>query len=215
MPELTFHAHGAEALRGAAAPSIALHLEIVNTPAAQAIQTVVLNCQIQIEAARRRYGAAEQGRLRDLFGEPERWGQTLRPLLWTNLTTTVPAFAGSICVKPAIPCTFDLNVTATKYFHALEGGTVPITVLFSGTIFYRSPSDQLQAAPIPWNSEAHFALPADIWKECIDLHHPNTAWLGLRRDNFERLYDFKVRQGLATFDEAIERMLEGALEARA
>jgi Family of unknown function (DUF6084) len=215
MPELTFQIRGAEAVGGIATPAVALHMEISNTPASEVIQTVVLNCQIQIEATRRRYGDAEQSRLRDLFDEPERWGQTLRPLHWTNLTTTVPGFAGCIGMKLAVPCTFDFNVTATKYFHALAGGTVPLTLLFSGTIFYRTPSDQLQAAPIPWDTEARFAMPADIWKEAVDLHHPNTAWLGLRRDNFDRLYDFKVRHGFATFDEAVERMLEHAVEAGA
>jgi hypothetical protein len=120
----------------------------------------------------------------------------------------VPPFAGSIGIQLAVPCTFDLNVTATKYFHGLDGGTVPVSLLFSGTIFYRNTAHELQAAPIPWNTEARFALPATIWKECIDLHHPNTAWLGLRRDVFERLYDYKVQHGLATFDEAVERMIQ-------
>jgi hypothetical protein len=215
MPELVFQVRGAEAAGSAAAPSIALYVEITTTPREQTIQTVVLNCQIQIEAARRSYAGAEQSRLRDLFAEPERWGQTLRPLLWTNLTTMVPGFTDSIGTKLAIPCTFDLNVAATKYFHAIAEGTVPITLLFSGTVFYRNGSNQLQATPIPWNSQTRYALPIDIWKRCVDLHHPNTAWLGLRRDNFERLYEFKVRHGLATFDEAIERMLGTPVEADA
>lgn len=212
MPELAFQLHGAEAVGSAVAPTIALFLEISNQPLDQAIQTVILNCQIQIEAARRSYARSEQDRLRDLFAEPERWGQTLRPLLWANLTTNVPGFTGSVGIKLAIPCGFDLEVASSKYFHGVEGGTVPITLLFSGTIFYHA-GNQLQAAPISWNSEARFSLPVKIWKESIDLHHPNTAWLGLRRDNFERLYDFRVRHGLATFDEAIERMLANAREA--
>ena len=215
MPELVFQVRGAEAAGSAAAPTIALYLEITGTPQEQTIQTVVLNCQIQIEAARRSYAGAEQSRLRDLFAEPKRWGQTLRPLLWTNLTTMVPGFTGSIGTKLAIPYTFDLEVAATKYFHAIEKGTVPITLLFSGTVFYRNGNNQLEAAPIPWNSEARYALPVNIWRECVNLHHPNTAWLGLRRDNFERLYEFKVRHGLATFDEAIERMLGTPVEADA
>jgi len=215
MPELSFQIRGAEPVCAAAAPAIALYLEVSSNPVDQAVETVILNCQIQIEAPRRTYDTAEQARLRDLFGEPERWGQTLRPLHWTNLTTTVPAFTGSIGIKLAIPCTFDLEVTAAKYFHALECGMAPLILLFSGTIFYRTGSNQLQAAPIPWNSEARYALPAGIWRECIDLHQPNTAWLPLRRDNFERLYDFKVRHGLATFDQAIERMLEIPMEADA
>src|SRR5437868_3881991 len=109
MPELAFKICGAEALRAAAAPAIGIHLEISNVPGTQAIQTVVLNCQIQIEAARRRYAAAEQSRLRDLFGEPERWGQTLHPLLWTNLTTNVPGFTGSVGICLTVPCTLDFN----------------------------------------------------------------------------------------------------------
>jgi len=212
MPDLSFEIRGAEALCGAASPTIALQLDIANSPAEQAIQTVVLNCQIQIEAPRRRYGEAEQARLRDLFGEPERWPQTLRPLHWANLTTTVPGFAGSVGIKLALPCTFDINLGVTKYFYALDGGTVPIALLFSGTIFYQS-GERLQATPIPWSSEARFDLPAGIWIRCIDLHHPNTAWLELRRDNFDRLYEFKMRHGLATFDEAVERMLANAAEA--
>ena len=215
MPELVFQVRGAEAVGWAASPAIALNLEISSTPPEQAIQTVVLNCQIQIEAARRSYATAEQSRLRDLFAEPERWEQTLRSLLWTNLTATVPGFSGSIETKLPIPCTLDLNVAVAKYFHAIDGGSVPITLLFSGTVFYRNSGNQLQAAPIPWSSEARFALPVHLWRECIDLHHPNTAWLGLRRDNFERLYEFKVRHGLATFDEAIERMLSSPREADA
>ena len=215
MPELVFQVRGAEAIGWAVSPTIALYLEISSTPPEQTIQTVVLNCQIQIEAARRTYTAAEQSRLRDLFAEPERWEQTLRSLLWTNLTATVPGFSGSIETKLPIPCTLDLNVAAAKYFHAIESGTVPITLLFSGTVFYRNGGNQLQATPIPWNSETRFALPVHLWRECIDLRHPNTAWLGLRRDNFERLYEFKVRHGLATFDEAIERMLGSPREADA
>ena len=212
MPELAFHVHGAEAVGSAVAPTIALFLEISNRPPDQAIQTVILNCQIHIEAARRSYARAEQDRLRDLFAEPERWGQTLRPLFWANLTTNVVGFTGSVGTTLAIPCGFDLEVASSKYFHGIEGGTVPITLLFSGTIFYHA-GNQLQAAPIPWSSEARFSLPVKIWKESIDLHYPNAAWLGLRRDNFERLYDFKVRHGLATFDEAIETMLANSREA--
>lgn len=214
MPELVFQIRGAEVVYAAVAPTIALHLEISNSPPDQTIQTVLLYCQVQIEASRRNYSPDEQDRLRDLFAEPERWEQTLRPLLWTNLTTTVPGFTGSVGIKLPIPCPFDLDVTASKFFYAVGSGTVPITLLFSGTIFYHS-GTQLLAVPIPWSSDARFALPMKIWKESIDLHHPNTAWLGLRRDNFERLYAFKVRHGLATFDEAIERMLGSPRKAEA
>ncbi len=208
MSELSFAVRRAEPLRAAAAPAIALQLDLSNNPPEQAIQSILLNCQIQIEAERRRYQATEQARLRDLFGEPERWSQTLHPFLWTNLTTTVPGFTGSIGITLAVPCTLDLCVAASKYFHAIEEGSIPIVLLFSGTVFYRNELNLLQAAPISWNAQARFPLPAGIWKECMDLHHPNMAWLALRRDVFERLNEFRSEQGLATFDHALERMLE-------
>ena len=212
MPELSFQVRGAEPARNAASPAVALKLEISAAPPKTPIQTIILNCQIQIEAPRRQYTADEQKRLRDLFGEPSRWGQTLHPFLWTNLTTTVPAFTDCIGITLPVPCPFDLTLAAAKYFHSVDGGTVPISLLFSGTIFYRTDANVLQAAPISWNTEARFALPGGLWKECIDVHHPNTAWLGLRRDVFERLNDFKVQHGLSSFDEAVERMIESAAE---
>jgi len=216
MPELTFRIAGTEPIRAAAGPMLGLDLEVVNSRPEEPVQTIVLNCQIHIEASRRRYDPDEKDRLRDLFGEPERWGETLRPLLWTNLTTTVPTFSDAIGVQLAVPCPFDFDLTAAKYFHAVdETGTVPITVLFSGTVFYRARTGQLQAGPIPWNTEARFAFPNGVWKKCIELCYPNRAWLGLRRDVFERLYEFKVREGLATFDDALEQMMSNALKVGA
>jgi hypothetical protein len=41
----------------------------------------------------------------------------------------------------------------------------------------------------------------------MDAHYPNSAWLCLRRDAFERLYQYKVRHGIPTWEEAIERAL--------
>lgn len=215
MPELAFQVRGAEALLSSLAPAIALELEVAQTgsnatpePPAE-IQTILLNTQIQIEAARHHYTPPEKPRLRDLFGEPERWRETMHPLIWTTLTTAVPQFEAATTVKLALPCTFDFQIAVTKYFHALEGG-VPLTLLFSGTIFYRN-GGPLQAAPIPWKSEARFELPAAVWKQAMDAHYPNTAWLALRRDVFERLYQYKAANSLATFDDAIEH----AMEARA
>ena len=72
----------------AAAPQLAFKLRVDNSPADQAIQTIALRCQIQIEATRRRYSAEEQQRLSELFGEPERWSQTLRSMLWTHAQTS-------------------------------------------------------------------------------------------------------------------------------
>jgi hypothetical protein len=207
MPELQFQFEGAEAVPHAAAPLLALKLRITNLPASESIHTLTLKCQVQIEAAKRRYLPPEQGKLADLFGEPSRWSRTVKPLHWMNTSVAVSGFTSSILVDLELPCTFDFSVASTKYFHALDAGDIPLCVMFSGTIFYQSREGALQVAQIPWDREAYFKLPVSVWKEMMDAHFPNSAWLNLRRDAFEQLYDYKVRHGLPTWEQTIERLI--------
>ena len=46
--------------------------------------------------------------------------------------------------------------------------------------------------------EAKFRLPQKVWRELIDSYYPNTAWLCLRRDVFDRLNQYKMRRGIPT-----------------
>jgi hypothetical protein len=207
MPEVHFKIEGAEAVPYSATPLIALKLRITNLPAEEDIHSLSLRCQVQIEPSKRRYGSPEQEKLLDLFGTPERWSRTVRPLLWMNTTLAVPAFRGNVLVDLQLPCTFDFNVAATKYFHALEAGDIPLSVMFSGTIFYQGDGGTLQVAQVPWDREATFRLPVSVWKQMMEMHFPNTSWLCLRRDVFEQLYDYKVRHGIPTWEEAISRAL--------
>jgi hypothetical protein len=207
MPELQFQIEGAEAVAYSAAPLLALRLRITNLPASETIHTLTLKCQVQIEPAKRRYLPPEQEKLADLFGEPSRWSRTVKPLHWMNTSVAVQGFSGSVVVNLELPCTFDFNVAATKYFHALDDGEIPLCVMFSGTVFYQGQTGALQVAQIPWDREAYYRLPVDVWKQMMDAHFPNSAWLSLRRDTFEQLYAYKVRHGLPTWEQAITRML--------
>ena len=210
MPELHFQIEGAEAVPHAAAPLIALKLRVGNSPATETIHAINLRCQVQIEPAKRRYVANEQVKLLDLFGTPERWARTVKPLLWMNTSVAVPRFIGETLVDLQLPCTFDFNVAATKYFHALDSGDIPVTVLFSGTLFYEALDGSLQISQIPWNRESSYRLPVSVWKEMMELHYPNSAWLCLHRETFEQLYNYKVRHGIPTWEQAIARALAGA-----
>jgi hypothetical protein len=207
MPDLGFQIEGAEVASFAATPTIAFKLRVTNRNPAETIHSVALRCQIQIEVTRRRYTAEDQQKLRDLFGEPERWSQTLRNLLWTHASVNVPPFEGETVVDVPVPCTFDFNVGATKYFHGLGDGEVPLCLMFSGTVFYSHDGGGMQVAPISWDKEARFRLPISIWRDMMDAYYPGSAWLCLRRDVFERLYDYKVRHGIPTWEEALESML--------
>lgn len=207
MPDLSFAVENAEAVPYAAAPLLAFKLRVSNRYAEEPIHTIALRCQIMIDPARRRYQSEDQERLRDLFGEPERWGQTVRPMLWTHASLVVTAFTGSEVVDLPVPCTFDFNVAATKYFAGLTEGEVPLNLLFSGTVFYANEEGALQVTQIPWDKEARYHLPVQVWQKMMELYYPNSAWLSLRKDVFDRLYRYKVRRGIPTWEQALESIL--------
>jgi len=212
VPDLSITVDKAVATPFAASPTLAFELRVANANPDEAIHTVVLRCQIQVEVARRRYSAADQERLRDLFGEPERWGQTLRSMLWTHANAVVPAFQRSTTVELQVPCTFDFNIAATKYFNGLTDGEIPLCVMFSGTVFYADHGGTVQVAPISWDKEARFRLPLQVWKDMMELYYPNSAWLCLRKDVFEKLQDYKTKHGTPTWEETIERIMAPAQE---
>ncbi len=210
MPELSFGVESAEAVPFAAAPVIALKLRITNADPAETIHTVVLRAQIQLEVTRRRYSLSEQMQMLELFGDPDRWSRTLRSMLWTHASVVVPSFTGTTMVDLLIPCTFDFNVAATKYFHGLENGDIPLLMLFSGTVFYTDPEDALRVAPIAWDKETKFRLPLAVWKNMMDLYYPNSVLLSLSRDVFDRLHRYKMTHAAGTWERAFEMMLAEA-----
>ena len=214
MPDLDFKVTGVEAAVHGITPLLHFKLEVLNMPADETIQSVQLQAQIQIQSTQRPYAPAEKERLGELFGTPDRWGQTLRARLWTHASATVRQFAGQTETVLSVPCTFDLNVAATKYFYALEEGEVPLLFLFSGTIFYEGAGGRLQIQQISWNKESAYRMPIAVWKEMMDRHYPNIAWLSLERGLFDRLYAFRRREGLADWDQTIARLLSAPNESK-
>jgi hypothetical protein len=207
LPDLNFEITGAEPLPFAASPQLIFKLGITNANAEETIHTVALRCQIQIESARRQYSDEEKTRLRDLFGEPARWSDTLRTMLWTHSEKVVTPFTGSTVVDLPVACSFDFNLAATKYFAGLEDGEVPLLLQFSGTVFYIGDEGALQVAQIPWSAETKYRLPVRVWQEMMEIYYPNSAWLCLRRDVFDRLHRYKMRRGIPTWEQALENIL--------
>jgi len=173
----------------------------------QKIHTVILYAQVQIQSPQRSYSSFEKERLLDLFGTPDQWGQTLRNRLWCHAQTTVPGFTGTAETILPVPCTFDLNVAATKYLYALEDGVVPLLFLFSGSVFYATPGGQLQVQRISWDTECSYEMPLSFWREIMNHHYPNTGWLYMHRDMLDRLYAYKRQHGFATWEQTIEHLL--------
>lgn len=208
MPDLNFEVVGVEAPAFAAVPTIIFKLRIDNTIEQERIHSGILRCQVQINVTRRRYSPEAQAQLLEVFGEPKRWGETLRSLLWTHTSTVIPQFTGSVTVDLPIACTYDFDVVSTKYFNALGEGGIPLTFLFSGTIFYDGKGGNLQVGQVSWSKEASYRLPVTLWQEMMEHYYPNTAWIRLHKDVFDQLYQYKTALGLPTWDEVVVRLLQ-------
>jgi hypothetical protein len=208
MPELGIKIESAKVVPFSASPTLAFELHIENAQMEEQVHTIALRCQVQIEVTRRRYAPNEQERLRDLFGHPSRWGQTLRNLLWINTSVVVPGFEGQKTkVDLNLPCTFDFNIAATKYFEGLTEGEIPLLMLFSGTVFFATAETELRVAPISWELEARHKISVQLWREMMEIYYPNSAWINLRRDVFDQIHDYKVERGIPTWAQTFERML--------
>lgn len=207
MPDLNFEVIGAEVPAFAAVPTLIFKLRVTNVDEQEHIHSVLLRSQVQITVNRRRYSPEEQSQLLAIFGEPERWGDTLRPLLWTHTNVTIPQFSGSVFVDMPIACSYDFEVVATKYFGAIDDGEIPLTFLFSGTIFYAGIEENLQVMQISWSKEAAYRFPITLWQDMMAHYYPNSAYLRLRKDSFDRLYRYKATHGLPTWESVIAQLL--------
>jgi uncharacterized protein DUF6084 len=206
LPDLRFQIEEAVSTPNAAVPQITFKVRITNS-LPEPVHSIALRAQVQVEPVRRRYTATEQENLKELFGEPERWSKTVQSMLWANTNVNVSGFEGSTVIEVPVPCTFDFNVAMTKYIHGLDGGELPISMMFSGTVFFAG-NIGLQVSQIPWDRDANYRMAVRVWKEMMDMYYPNAAWISLRRDVFERLYEYKARYGITTWEQALERILD-------
>jgi len=211
VPDLVFDCVGAQADKYAVMPAMTLKLRI-SEATGQRVEAIALRCQLRIEPARRRYSAAEAERLEDLFGETQRWSETLRPVQFSNVSIMVPGFTGSTDLDLPVPLTYDMEIGATRYFAGLDDGEVPLLLLFSGTIFGMA-DGRLSVAQVPWSKEAHFRLPVALWREAIDAHFPNSAWFKVSIHTRDELQRFKARHALPTWEATVLELLAAAQRA--
>jgi hypothetical protein len=208
VTELVFDCVDARPERYAMAPSMLFTLKVAETTG-QKVESIALRCQIRIEPARRRYSDAEAQRLNDLFGETRRWADTLKPLQFTTVSVMVPGFIGSAEFDLPVPLSYDLEIGSARYFAGLEDGEVPLLLLFSGTIF-SADQGRLQVQQVPWSKEARYRLPVSIWREAVDLHFPDSAWIRMSLRTLDELQRFKTSQALPTWDATLAALLARA-----
>jgi Family of unknown function (DUF6084) len=179
-------------------------------PYDQPVHAIALRCQVRIDPLRRGYSNDEAAGLIDLFGPRERWATTQRTFLWQHCAAMVPGFTGAAEVSLGLECTYDFEVAAAKYLHALRDGVLPLQFLFSGTVFsagFQAGLRGFSVQQVPWDCEDRYEMPVSVWRELIAQHYPNAGWLRLDRDTLEALASYRSVHGLLSFDDAISSLL--------
>ncbi|MDQ1741193.1 MAG: hypothetical protein QOE53_2845 [Pseudonocardiales bacterium] len=205
MSDYTFSVVSVFAEPYAVAPQLTARLRI-SEATGQRIHAMALRAQVQIEPQRRRYDEAEQDGLLGLFGARARWVDTLKPFQWMQCNTTVQGFTGQTEVDLVLPCTYDFDVVGARYLHALDAGSVPLTLLFSGTVFIKG-ANGFGVQQVPWDCEARYDLPVVVWRQMIESYFPNTGWIRLDSDVLRSLAAYRARHGLMTWEETVQALL--------
>lgn len=205
MSDLTFTVVNVEPEPYAATPVLTAHIA-VSARTEDPVHAIALRCQVRIEPLRRGYSDAEAAGLLDLFGPRSRWAQTQQTFLWQQAATMVPGFTGTATVDLPLECTYDFEVSASKYLHALRDGSLPLQFLFSGTVF-RKGANGLWVQQVPWDRDARYDLPVSVWRELIDTHYPSLGWVRLSHDTIAALAAYRSRRGLLGLDDALASLL--------
>jgi hypothetical protein len=211
VTELAFEVIDVLPQEHAASPHLLFRLRVTETSGA-VVHAIALRAQLRIEPQRRPYNADEQEGLADLFGASERYASTLKPFLWTHATAMVQGFEQSRDFDLPVACTYDFDVSATKYLHALHGGDVPLLLLFSGTVFTRG-STGFAVEQLSWSLEAQCRLPVASWRQLMDLYFPGSGWIRLDRDSIAALARHRSARGLTSWEQTIADLLPAGVNA--
>lgn len=205
-PMLTWRVTGVEPERMTAVPTLLFRLE-VGCPTGEDIQCVVLNVSVRIAVALRDYDQPTRERLRGVFGTAEQWRESLHDIVWARPTVQVPRFNGQVHVDLPVPCLQDMDLAAVSYLHALDDGDVPLRFLFSGTVFHGK-AGMLRTAQIPWEGEASYRMPAEIWQRLRARYFGDSRWLRLDEQTVSRLSEYRAARAFPSMNAALEALLD-------
>jgi hypothetical protein len=205
-PEPEFAVTGAAHVAFAATPTM-LFSATATDPSGHEIQSIALTVQVMIDPARRGYDPDTRARLAELFGPPASWAPATSGLAWARVSATVPTFCGSTTFAIEVPCTYDLEVAAAKYFYAVRDGEIPLSFHFNGNVFFRG-RERLQVVPVSWSSTAKFRMPVAAWRAMMTEHYPGGGWIRLSEETLAALNERRAARGLPSFDACVQELLD-------
>ncbi len=205
-PDPAFTVLGAEPVERSATPTLRFRIGVEDASGLD-VELIALTVLITIEPGKRTYTEADRERLVELFGEPERWGSTTGAFRWSQQQALVGPFSGSAVVDVDVPCSYDHEIAATKYFGGVGAGAYPLQLHFNGTVHFREEAGAAQILPLAWDRSTRFELPVETWRRMIDAHYPGGGWLHHSDETLRELARLKVRTGAPTIDAAIAELL--------
>lgn len=163
MPKLDFRVLSAErALTHGGAAAVRLTFAITNEIADEDVHGGALECGLRLEPALRSYSPEEEVRLVDVFGPQSGWREALRPRPWAHVSVDLPAFRSTATLEVLVPCSPGDGDATARYVESLDGGDIPIRVLYRGRVLFgleEAPSMR----PIPHSTETAFRLPLAVF----------------------------------------------------
>ena len=221
IPEPEFEITSAAHVAFAAAPTMLFSAQVTEPNGAD-VQSIALTAQVMIDPALRGYEPETRERLAELFGPPANWAPSTSGLAWARVAAAVPSFRDRAVFGLEVPCTYDLEVAAAKYFYSVTDGTIPLTFHFNGNVFYWSGSAgdpsaerRLSVVPVSWTNSAQYRMPVSAWRAMMAEHYPGGGWIRLADDTLEALNRRRAARGLPSFDACIEELLEDRGESAA
>lgn len=206
-PWLQFEVAGVRPVEHAVGPTLSFTLDVTDR-SDRNVFTAALTIQIQIEPVKRRYEDSERERLAELFGEPHRWATSAQRMPWTTESVLLRNFRGTTSVDVEVLCNYDLELAATRYFHSVESGEIPLSFHFNGSVYYAGEGGTLQVVQVPWDTVADAKMPVAVWKRMIDSYYPYRGWLPLQRETLDELLARKAAKGLPTYDHVVRELLD-------
>ena len=190
VAELAFDCIGRAADPYAAVPTLVFRLRITET-SGPAVHAIALRCQIRIEPQPPRYADGEAELLGDLFGDPDRWGDTLKPLQFADGLRHGARLHRSDRDRPA-------GAVLATTWRSRRASTSPRWTTArsrcSCCSAARSSPGRATAsrrARCRGTSEARYRCRWRCGGRLMDRYFPGSGWLRLRRDTLARLQRFK------------------------
>ena len=141
----------------------------------------------------------------------ERWANTQRTFLWQHCTAMVPGIHRQHDATLPLDCTYDFEVAAAKYLHALRDGACRSNSC-SAERFSSNSERGFSVQQVPWDREDRYDMPVGVWRDLIAQHYPNSGWMRLSHETIAELAGYKSGRGLLDFDQAITSLLDATAD---